>query len=57
MDNSKKQKYHFPIQIEKDEDGVFIVSCPAFQGCHTYGKTVTEALTNIEEVIEMYVEE
>lgn len=50
-------KKHFPILIEQDPDGFFIVSCPLFQGCHSYGKTINEALTNIQEVIELCLEE
>ena len=48
---------HFPIMIEIDEDGYFIVSCPSFKGCHSYGETIDEALENIKEVIEMCLEE
>ena len=48
---------HFPILIEQDEDGIYIVSCPSFQGCHSFGKTVDEALKNIREVIDMCLEE
>jgi len=48
---------HLPILIEQDEDGIYIVSCPSFQGCHSYGKTVEEAMSNIREVIEMCLEE
>jgi predicted RNase H-like HicB family nuclease len=43
--------------IEMDEDGYFIVSCPVFKGCHSYGETIDEALENIKEVIEMCLEE
>ena len=43
--------------IETDEDGVFIVSCPAFKGCHSHGATVDEAINNIKEVIAMCMEE
>lgn len=50
------RKLHFPIMIEIDEDGYFIVSCPAFKGCHSYGETIDEALDNIKEVIEMCLE-
>ncbi len=53
----EKQKFHFPILIEQDEDNVYIVSCPVFKGCHSYGKTVDEAMKNIEEVIVMCVQE
>lgn len=55
--NMKKKKIHLPIIIEQDEDKVFIVSCPQFKGCHSYGKTIDEALQNIVEVIEMCIEE
>ncbi len=51
------KKLHFPIIIEIDEDGFFIVSCPMFKGCHSYGETIDEALENIKEVIEMCLEE
>lgn len=50
-------KLHFPILIEQDEDHIFIVSCPNFKGCHSYGKTIDEALANIREVIELCLEE
>ncbi len=51
------KKIHLPVIIEMDEDGYYIVSCPVFKGCHSYGKTVDEALENIREVIEMCLEE
>ncbi|MBI2909676.1 MAG: type II toxin-antitoxin system HicB family antitoxin [Chloroflexi bacterium] len=51
------ERIHVPIIIETDEDGYFIVSCPLFKGCHSYGKTIDEALDNIKEVIEMCLEE
>ncbi|MBN1165910.1 MAG: type II toxin-antitoxin system HicB family antitoxin [Methanospirillaceae archaeon] len=49
--------FHVPILIETDEDGSFIVSCPQFKGCHTYGKTIDEALSRIKEVIELCSED
>jgi predicted RNase H-like HicB family nuclease len=48
---------HVPILIETDEDGVFIVSCPQFKGCHTFGKTIDEALARIKEVIGLCMED
>ena len=51
------KKLHLPIMIEIDEEGYFIVSCPVFKGCHSYGETIDEALENIKEVIEMCLEE
>lgn len=48
---------HLPILVEQDEDNYYIVSCPVFKGCHSYGATVEEALDNIKEVIDMCIEE
>ncbi|MCF6331666.1 MAG: type II toxin-antitoxin system HicB family antitoxin [Draconibacterium sp.] len=48
---------HVPIIVEQDEDDFYIVSCPVFKGCHSYGKTIEEALDNIQEVIQMCVDE
>lgn len=53
----KKKSYHLPILLEQDEDGIYIVSCPSFKGCHSFGKTVDEAMVNIREVIELCLEE
>jgi len=50
-------KLRFPVIVEVDEDGYYIVSCPLFKGCHTYGETIEEAMDNIREVIEMCLEE
>lgn len=50
------EKYHSPIIIERDEDVYYIVSCPLFKGCHSYGENIDEALKNISEVIEMCLE-
>jgi len=51
------EKLHLPIIIEIDEDGYYIVSCPVFKGCHSYGETIDEAMENKKEVIEMCLEE
>lgn len=50
-------KKHYPIVIEQDRDGVFIVDCPVFEGCRSYGKTIDEALANISEAIQACVED
>jgi predicted RNase H-like HicB family nuclease len=49
--------YHFPVVVETDEDGIYIVSCPTFKGCHSDGHTIDEALNNLREVIEICMEE
>jgi len=47
----------FKVIVEQDEDGTYIVDCPTFKGCHSYGENMDEALENIKDVIEMCVEE
>ena len=54
---TKNKILHLPILVEQDEDNVYIVSCPIFKGCHSYGKTVDEALVNIKEIIDMCIDE
>lgn len=50
-------KAHFPVLIELDEDGVYIVSCPTLKGCHSYGHTPEEAMENIKEAIALCLED
>ena len=45
-----------PLIIEQDEDGWFVVDCPAIPGCATQGKTKAEALANIREAIDLSLE-
>ncbi|MDP2114251.1 MAG: type II toxin-antitoxin system HicB family antitoxin, partial [Bacteroidota bacterium] len=54
---TKDKILHLPILVEQDEDNVYIVSCPVFKGCHSYGKTIDEALANIKEVIDICMDE
>ena len=51
------KRLHLPLLIEQDEDGIFIISCPTFRGCHTCGHTIDEAMQNIREVIDLCIEE
>lgn len=53
----KNKSLHLPILVEIDEDNIYILSCPLFKGCHSYGNTIDEAIENINEVIEMCMEE
>ncbi|MCU0670213.1 MAG: type II toxin-antitoxin system HicB family antitoxin [Myxococcota bacterium] len=46
----------FRIQIEPDEDGVFIATVPSLPGCISQGSTRDEALANVREAIAGYLE-
>lgn len=41
----------FNITIDRDEDGVWIVECPAIPGCISQGQSKDEALANIHDAI------
>jgi antitoxin HicB len=45
----------YRVNIEKDEDGVFIARCQALPGCISQGKTRKEALANIKDAMEGYL--
>ncbi|MBI1812743.1 type II toxin-antitoxin system HicB family antitoxin [Candidatus Peregrinibacteria bacterium] len=55
--SSKQKSTRLPIVIEKDEDGFYVVECPILSGCYSQGKTLDEALQNIQEVIALLSEE
>lgn len=44
------------VTLDRDEDGAWVVSCPAIPGCHSQGATRTEALANIQEAIALCLE-
>jgi len=44
------------VLMQRDEDGVYIASCPAIKGCHSQGDTYEEAMCNIQEAIELNLE-
>ncbi len=55
MKKIKTITYQFPVVIEKDEDGFFVADCPDLAGCHTQGKTIEEAITNIRDAIKLHL--
>ncbi|MGO8698556.1 MAG: type II toxin-antitoxin system HicB family antitoxin [Limisphaerales bacterium] len=44
------------MTIDRDENGVWVVECPAIPGCASQGKTKEAALKNIEEAIALCLE-
>ena len=44
------------IILEKEENGTYSVHCPALKGCHSQGDNREEALKNIQEAIQLYLE-
>ena len=48
---------HYSMTIQWDpEDHIYIISVPELPGAKTHGKTYDEAIKNILEVIELWIE-
>ena len=45
------------VLLQPGEDGYIVVKCPSLPGCISQGKTEEEALVNIKEAIELWIED
>jgi predicted RNase H-like HicB family nuclease len=46
----------FVVTLDRDEDGYWIVECPAIPGCFSQGDTREEAIENIKDAIKLCLE-
>ena len=44
------------VILEKGEDGYFVAHSPTLKSCWSQGKTREEALANLQEAVELYLE-
>jgi predicted RNase H-like HicB family nuclease len=51
LNNTQSINMKFAVTINRDEDGVWIVECPAIPGCVSQGQTKDEAVQNIQDAI------
>ncbi|BAY79556.1 hypothetical protein NIES25_60410 (plasmid) [Nostoc linckia NIES-25] len=56
MTNNSKKAYNYTVLLEKEQDGGYHAFCPVLKGCHSQGDTFEEAIDNITEAIELYLE-
>ncbi len=47
---------NYTVILEKESVGGYHAFCPALKGCHSEGETEAEALQNIREAMEIYIE-
>lgn len=47
--------YKVSVVLEKDENGYY-AWCPELKGCQSQGESLDEALSNIREAVELYLE-
>jgi predicted RNase H-like HicB family nuclease len=44
------------VLLEKEQEGGYHAFCPILKGCHSQGDTFEEAIQNITEAMELYIE-
>jgi predicted RNase H-like HicB family nuclease len=47
----------YTVVLEQEPDGGYVASVPALPGCVSQGDSRDEAMVNISEAIELYVED
>jgi predicted RNase H-like HicB family nuclease len=51
-----EENMRFKVVLEPQEEGGYTVYVPSLPGCVSQGETIQEAMTNIKEAIELYLE-
>jgi len=46
----------FDVVVEMDEDGYYVASVPALQGCHTQARSLDKLMVRIQEAIALCLE-
>jgi predicted RNase H-like HicB family nuclease len=47
----------YTVILERESDGGYVATVPALPGCVSQGDTRADALANIKEAVELYVED
>ena len=43
--------------FERDRRGVWLVSVPEVEGCHSYGRSLDEARRNLQEALSLFIDD
>jgi antitoxin HicB len=55
--NKKVSELEYQVNIAFDpRDNIYVARVPELENCHTHGSTPEEALRNVEEAIELWLE-
>ncbi len=54
--NNNRDIMELTVVLEKQEEGGYTIYVPSLSGCVSQGETKEEALKNIKEAIELYLE-
>ena len=56
MENISQEIDNYTVILEKESDGGYHAFCPVLKGCHSQADSFEEAIKNITEAIELYIE-
>ncbi|MDJ0632141.1 MAG: type II toxin-antitoxin system HicB family antitoxin [Xenococcaceae cyanobacterium MO_188.B29] len=56
MNQTVNTVHNYTVIFELEQDGGYHAYCPVLKGCHSQGDSFEEALANITEAIELYLE-
>jgi predicted RNase H-like HicB family nuclease len=57
MASKKRERIKYIVTLREAEEGGYTVEVPALPGCISEGSTYEEALSNIREAIQAYLED
>ncbi len=46
----------YRVTVHQDEDGIFVAEVPSLPGCISQGATREDALKNVQEAVQAYLE-
>jgi predicted RNase H-like HicB family nuclease len=55
--HTRRTAIRYTVVLEQESDGGYVASVPALAGCVSQGDSRAEALANVREAIELYVED
>jgi predicted RNase H-like HicB family nuclease len=47
----------YRVVIEKDEGGAWLATVPGVPGCHTYGRSIQQALDRVREALSLWIDD
>ena len=47
----------YQVKLTRDEDGSWLARVPSVPGCHTYGRSIEQAMNRIREALSLWVDD
>ena len=47
----------YRVKLTRDDDGAWLAQVPSVPGCHTYGRSIEQAMNRIREALSLWVDD